>query len=1069
MVIAETPAETSQKGLFADLLEQSLSTDERFVEVRGFKGAWSSKATVEELTVADTDGIWLRLNDLVLDWNRTALLRRQIKINALTVSDIWVDRQPRRKPQSWSPEATEFQLPELPVSIQIDHLDIQTARLNKSVLGQHLTLQATGNASLTRGEGRLNFEVNRRDEIEGAFNIHLAYDNNQQELSVDLSLTEEANGIIASLLSIPNKPSVELNIKGSGPPDQFFATVDLKTNQIERITGMVRTQVHRQSTDPDVPPITEFVTNLEGNITSLLSDDYRPFFGQRATLSVIVQNNKENNIVLRELTLNTRTLNITGSGHFTADRWPISLDLSGQFSDPDDKPVLLPLPGTKTWIRTGSFKLHYDAQQSNIWMLDANISAFHNAAVSIETLSLNGSGVLANQTDKRPRSVSMGLRFTADGLDFSQETYRQAVGREISGRLSAYWKAGTSVSIDPFFISGENYDIAGSGTIEGPIEDLKTSGNVRFTFNDLSRLSTLLGRDIKGTGNGMLNGWFKPLEQSFDLDLAGRTTNLDVGQTQLNTILNGPSRYTIRAKRDTEALRIPDLEFKSSQASLNASALFSEDAGNIHLTLEIPEIEIIAEDLDGPFLGAFSARRVGEKWAMNADITGAGDMKLTGEGTIDQQGEGENIRLTGQFPLAILSQSFGSRSVSGLAELDLEVNGPLKIESLSGSLTIDSFRLYDPELQMAVTDVAGTIDITEETAIVASNGAFSTGGTFDLSGQITLADLYQATIRTKLNTVVYSNPRLGFIELSGTLDITGPLASNALISGQIELNRAEIQLQTQSETSTTSIPVLIHIFESPNSKATRTRAGLAKISHNDTQDKPPYQLDIAITSASEIFLRGAGLDTELGGELRLQGSIGTVVPVGRFELIRGWLDIPGKRLPLSEGTIWIEGNFTPHSELIASTNADDVVVDVRISGQPDNLSVVLSSRPELPEEEVLARLILGRSLDKISPLQAAHLADVASRIAGRGGQGIVARLRDNFGLDDLDLSSDEEGDVRVRTGKYLSEDLYTEIEVGSDDDTDINLRFDLSQSLSVKGRVGVKGDTGFGLFFERDY
>ncbi len=64
-----------------------------------------------------------------------------------------------------------------------------------------------------------------------------------------------------------------------------------------------------------------------------------------------------------------------------------------------------------------------------------------------------------------------------------------------------------------------------------------------------------------------------------------------------------------------------------------------------------------------------------------------------------------------------------------------------------------------------------------------------------------------------------------------------------------------------------------------------------------------------------------------------------------------------------------------------------------MEGPADDPVVSFTSAPELPQEEVLARLLFGRSLDKISPLQAAQLANAVAVLAGRGGVGIVGNLR----------------------------------------------------------------------------
>jgi translocation and assembly module TamB len=142
---------------------------------------------------------------------------------------------------------------------------------------------------------------------------------------------------------------------------------------------------------------------------------------------------------------------------------------------------------------------------------------------------------------------------------------------------------------------------------------------------------------------------------------------------------------------------------------------------------------------------------------------------------------------------------------------------------------------------------------------------------------------------------------------------------------------------------------------------------------------------------------------------------------------------------------------------------------VRIRGRIDTPEVEFASVPELPEEEVLSRLLFGRGIDKMSAFQAAQLAGAVATLAGRGGAGIVSRLRTGLGLDNLDIATGDDGTTSLTAGKYLSRNLYTEIEVDEGGRSEISLNLDISPSLTVRGRVDSDGDNGLGLFFERDY
>jgi translocation and assembly module TamB len=57
----------------------------------------------------------------------------------------------------------------------------------------------------------------------------------------------------------------------------------------------------------------------------------------------------------------------------------------------------------------------------------------------------------------------------------------------------------------------------------------------------------------------------------------------------------------------------------------------------------------------------------------------------------------------------------------------------------------------------------------------------------------------------------------------------------------------------------------------------------------------------------------------------------------------------------------------------------------------------------------------------------------------------------------------------VRAGKYLSDNIYTDVTIGSDGTTEINLNLDITDEITAKGTAGADGETSVGIFFERDY
>jgi translocation and assembly module TamB len=92
-----------------------------------------------------------------------------------------------------------------------------------------------------------------------------------------------------------------------------------------------------------------------------------------------------------------------------------------------------------------------------------------------------------------------------------------------------------------------------------------------------------------------------------------------------------------------------------------------------------------------------------------------------------------------------------------------------------------------------------------------------------------------------------------------------------------------------------------------------------------------------------------------------------------------------------------------------------------------------------------------------------------STLTGRSNNDLMGRLRSAVGLADLDVSQNEDGDTEVSAGAYLSDDIYTEVTADSAGRQEISLNYDVTRSVTVRGTTSSEGDTGVGVFFERDY
>jgi translocation and assembly module TamB len=194
-------AQEDDRDYLTAFLEDTLSGAGRQVTVTGFAGALSSQATVEQITIADDQGIWITLNGVELDWSRSELLSGKVDVSELSAAEIIVARPPvTAQTDTPLPEASGFSLPELPVSIKIDRVAADRIELGPEVLGQLVTGTLTASLQLAGGEGQAVLDLVRTgDGPVGEIRLDASYANATRTLDLSLVAEEGAGGLVVVL------------------------------------------------------------------------------------------------------------------------------------------------------------------------------------------------------------------------------------------------------------------------------------------------------------------------------------------------------------------------------------------------------------------------------------------------------------------------------------------------------------------------------------------------------------------------------------------------------------------------------------------------------------------------------------------------------------------------------------------------------------------------------------------------------------------------------------------------------------------------------------------------------
>jgi translocation and assembly module TamB len=464
--------------------------------------------------------------------------------------------------------------------------------------------------------------------------------------------------------------------------------------------------------------------------------------------------------------------------------------------------------------------------------------------------------------------------------------------------------------------------------------------------------------------------------------------------------------------------------------------------------------------------GSFGGQRIAVSGFSARNGQGAA---IDASGTVPLAGGALDVTASGAAPLELVNAVLAGRGtrLSGTARFDARIGGALARPAVSGLVSISGGRITDPGANIDLTGVNLLAGLEGDRLVIRNASAsLAGGGGLTLSGTVGLGAGLPADLTLALAGARYSDGQLFSADLGADLSITGPLSGGATIAGTVDIARAEITVPETFAGDADLIDVR-HIDPDAGTRATLERIASVMPRTDGGDPSAPYRLDVRINAPSQVFVRGRGLDAELGGQVRVAGPLDALAPVGAFNLIRGRLSLLARRLDFTNGAVTLTGNLDPFINMTAQTSNGDLTAFVTIIGPASDLDVRLSSSPSLPEDEILARILFGEDIGSLSPAQLAQLAAAAASLAG-GGSDLAGGLRGALGVDDLDVVQDEEGGVAVRAGRYLSDNVYLEVEAGADGaETSINL--DITDSVTARGSATTGGDSSIGLFFERDY
>jgi translocation and assembly module TamB len=545
--------------------------------------------------------------------------------------------------------------------------------------------------------------------------------------------------------------------------------------------------------------------------------------------------------------------------------------------------------------------------------------------------------------------------------------------------------------------------------------------------------------------------------------ITARTSDIDLPIPMLQGVAAADADLSAELTLDNLNPRLQAARLTS--AALSADISSALQAGQYNVRVGLANLGMVLPEFPGALTLAGTVAPQGDGAEIDITLKGPAGLKAAANG-FASAGQGNDLRLRGNADARLINNFVAPRSIAGATRFDLVLRGAPALRNLSGSATLENGRLADPSLPFSLGKMNLQADLSGGQISLAGSANATTGGSFDLEGSIASSAPFDAELKVRLKDVRLRDPDLYDTSVVGNLRLTGPLTGGAKLAGTINLGRTEVQLRP-TDASTITLPDLHHRGDTVAVQQTRHHAGFDQRAAVSAA-AAPFGLNIVVRAPNRLFVRGRGLDAELGGELRLGGTTNDVRPAGAFDLVQGRFDILSKRLDLEEVRLEMQGQLIPFLSVRATNLRSDVTTTVIIDGPATDPSFSFTSSPEMPQEEVLAALLFDQNLQGLSALQAVQLTGAIATLSGRG-DGLIGRIRRALKLDNLDMQTDPTGKTALKLGKYVSDNVYSELSGDSAGQQSIDFTYTLNSKLKLRAGAETTGNTSLGIEYETNY
>ncbi|MHB1869313.1 MAG: translocation/assembly module TamB domain-containing protein [Steroidobacteraceae bacterium] len=422
------------------------------------------------------------------------------------------------------------------------------------------------------------------------------------------------------------------------------------------------------------------------------------------------------------------------------------------------------------------------------------------------------------------------------------------------------------------------------------------------------------------------------------------------------------------------------------------------------------------------------------------------------------------LKLTGKMDAALANAFLEARGdrAQGTLTVDAHVDGTVGAPQIHGVMQLANGDLRDYANGVHINDINARLVGDHGVLRIASLTARAGRGHLSATGMIgVLRPQMPIDVSVSAHDIQPVTSDILTADLDAELRVAGTLRQRLDVTGTIRVRHASITVPNGFPPNVATIKVI---------RPRQTLRGQRRAR------RLVVRLGLHLQAPESIFVRGRGLNAQLGGALQISGTTAQPRVSGGFTMIRGTFSLAGTHLNFTRGRVGfngagLTGKIDPTLDFVAQTTVVYTVattVTLRVTGFADAPKISLSSQPPLPQDDLLALLLFGKPASQLTPYELADTGAGLASLSGIGDGGAsrynpLTWIRHTFGLNTFSVASATPGTggvgstsagTSVTAGKYISNRVYVAATHTTQGSSQIRVDIVLTPRLKLETRLG---------------